>query len=143
MIDMTKTYECVDLSELESVARDILSVCKGERVFVLEGGMGAGKTTFTKALCSALGCEDNVCSPTFAIVNVYFSEKVGEVYHFDFYRLEDVSEAHEIGIEEYFYSGGYCFLEWSERVSEILPPRFATIKIDVVGEKQRTIIFNS
>ena len=140
---MEKVYRVKDLSQLDEVAKDVLSVFSSGRVFALEGQMGAGKTTFTKSLCKALDCKDNVCSPTFAIVNVYLSPKAGEIYHFDFYRLEDVSEAVQIGTEEYFYSGSYCFLEWSERVLPLLPGDVITIKIDVVSENERLISVSS
>ena len=140
---MEKVYRVKDLSQLDEVAKDVLSVFSSGRVFALEGQMGAGKTTFTKSLCKALNCKDNVCSPTFAIVNVYLSPKAGEIYHFDFYRLEDVSEAVQIGTEEYFYSGSYCFLEWSERVLPLLPEDVITIKIDVVSENERLISVSS
>ena len=140
---MEKVYRVKDLSQLDEVAKDVLSVFSSGRVFALEGQMGAGKTTFAKSLCKALDCKDNVCSPTFAIVNVYLSPKAGEIYHFDFYRLEDVSEAVQIGTEEYFYSGSYCFLEWSERVLPLLPEGVITIKIDVVSENERLISVSS
>lgn len=140
---MEKVYRVKDLSQLDEIAKDVLSVFSSGRVFALEGQMGAGKTTFTKSLCKALDCKDNVCSPTFAIVNVYLSPKAGEIYHFDFYRLEDVSEAVQIGTEEYFYSGSYCFLEWSERVLPLLPEDVITIKIDVVSENERLISVSS
>ena len=140
---MEKVYRVKDLSQLDEVANDLLSVFSSGRVFALEGQMGAGKTTFAKSLCKALDCKDNVCSPTFAIVNVYLSPKAGEIYHFDFYRLEDVSEAVQIGTEEYFYSGSYCFLEWSERVLPLLPEDVITIKIDVVSENERLISVSS
>lgn len=140
---MEKVYRVKDLSQLDEVAKDVLSVFSSGRVFALKGQMGAGKTTFTKSLCKALDCKDNVCSPTFAIVNVYLSPKAGEIYHFDFYRLEDVSEAVQIGTEEYFYSGSYCFLEWSERVLPLLPEDVITIKIDVVSENERLISVSS
>lgn len=140
---MEKVYRVKDLSQLDEVAKDVLSVFSFGRVFALEGQMGAGKTTFAKSLCKALDCKDNVCSPTFAIVNVYLSPKAGEIYHFDFYRLEDVSEAVQIGTEEYFYSGSYCFLEWSERVLPLLPEDVITIKIDVVSENERLISVSS
>ena len=140
---MEKVYRVKDLSQLDEVAKDVLSVFSSGRLFALEGQMGAGKTTFTKSLCKALDCKDNVCSPTFAIVNVYLSPKAGEIYHFDFYRLEDVSEAVQIGTEEYFYSGSYCFLEWSERVLPLLPEDVITIKIDVVSENERLISVSS
>lgn len=136
---MEKLYRVESLSELDAVAKDILQLCGKERVFALEGKMGAGKTTFTKALCKALGCEDNICSPTFAIVNAYFSESEGEIYHFDFYRIDSIREAEEIGVEEYLYSGSYCFMEWSERVKEILPEHYARIEIETKSGKAREI----
>ena len=117
---MQKTYKVNGLLDLDNVAKDILLQCKNDRVFALEGEMGAGKTTFTRALCKALNCEDEICSPTFAIVNVYFSEKAGEVYHFDFYRLKHPDEAYEIGIEDAF-ADGICFIEWPEKIGSLLP----------------------
>ena len=100
-----------------------------ERFFAFFGKMGGGKTTLIKELCAALGVKDNVCSPTFAIVNEY-SDRVGEpVYHFDFYRLKSVAEAYDIGYEEYFYSGCYCFTEWTEKVEELLPERYVRVEI--------------
>ncbi len=139
---MNKTYTVTSLQMLPQVAKDILSVCKDERVFALDGKMGAGKTTLTKAFCEALGCEDNVCSPTFAIVNAYYSDKVGDVFHFDFYRLDNVREAEEIGAEEYLYSGSYCFMEWSERIKDLLPETYVRIEIDILGENERKISIN-
>ncbi len=139
---MNKSYIVTNLDMLSEIAKDILSVCKDERVFALEGKMGAGKTTLTKALCSVLGCEDNVCSPTFAIVNAYYSEQSGDVFHFDFYRLSSTREAEEIGTEEYLYSGSYCFMEWSERVKELLPERYVKIEIEILGENERKISLN-
>ena len=101
-----------------------------ERFFAFFGKMGVGKTTLIKELCAALGVEDNVCSPTFAIVNEY-SDREGEpVYHFDFYRLKNLSEAYDIGYEEYFYSGCYCFTEWTEKIEELLPECYVRVEME-------------
>ncbi len=101
-----------------------------ERFFAFFGKMGVGKTTLIKELCAALGVKDNVCSPTFAIVNEY-SDREGEpVYHFDFYRLKTVAEAYDIGYEEYFYSGCYCFTEWTEKIEELLPESYVRVEIE-------------
>ena len=92
--------------------------------------MGVGKTTLIKELCNELGVSDNVCSPTFAIINVYSTAQGGPVYHFDFYRLKNADEAYDIGYEEYFYSGEYCFTEWTEKVEELLPDSYVRVEID-------------
>ena len=110
---------------------DILHKTEPRRVFAFEGQMGAGKTTFIKSLCEAMGTMDVVNSPTFAIVNVYDVEQPspGEVYHFDCYRLKDLHEAMDFGAEESFYSGNYCFIEWPDIVSPLLPDDTVYIKI--------------
>lgn len=92
--------------------------------------MGVGKTTLIKELCAVLGVEDNVCSPTFAIVNEYCARNGEPVYHFDFYRLKTLAEAYDIGYEEYFYSGCYCFTEWTEKIEELLPDRYVRVEIE-------------
>ena len=108
----------------------MLEVFRDDRFFAFFGKMGVGKTTLIKEICAALGVEDNVCSPTFAIVNEY-SDREGEpVYHFDFYRLKSVAEAYDIGYEEYFYSGCYCFTEWTEKIEELLPERYVRVEIE-------------
>ena len=112
------------------MARKLLEDFSDDRFFAFFGKMGVGKTTLIKELCAELGVEDNVCSPTFAIVNEY-SDRDGEpVYHFDFYRLKSVAEAYDIGYEEYFYSGCYCFTEWTEKVEELLPERYVRVDIE-------------
>ena len=110
---------------------EILKECEPHRVFAFDGQMGAGKTTFIKSLCEAMGTEDIVNSPTFAIVNVYDVEQPykGEVYHFDCYRLKDIREAMDFGAEEYLYSGNYCFIEWPEMIEPLLPEDTVYIKI--------------
>ena len=92
--------------------------------------MGVGKTTLIKAMSAYLGSKDNVCSPTFAIINQYSTGKGEPIYHFDFYRLKSVEEAYDIGYEEYFYSGAYCFTEWTEKIEELLPERYVRVEIE-------------
>lgn len=137
---MTKHYLVNNLQELNSVAEKLLIDFRDERVFALDGLMGAGKTTFTKSICHVLGAKDEVCSPTFAIVNEYLSETFGAIYHFDFYRINKESEAFDIGLEEYLYSGNYCFLEWSERIKNLLPKHYTIVKITEIEDNKREII---
>lgn len=110
---------------------ELLKLTEPHRVFAFDGQMGAGKTTFIKSLCEAMGTEDIVNSPTFAIVNVYDVEQPykGEVYHFDCYRLKDIREAMDFGAEEYLYSGNYCFIEWPEKIEPLLPDDTIWVKI--------------
>ena len=110
---------------------EILKEAEPHRVFAFDGQMGAGKTTFIKKLCEAMGTEDVVNSPTFAIVNVYDVEQPykGEVYHFDCYRLKDIREAIDFGAEDYLYSGNYCFIEWPEMIEALLPEDTIYVKI--------------
>ena len=109
------------------------------RVFAFYGKMGAGKTTFIKAICEALGVEDVVTSPTFAIVNEYADAKGEPVYHFDFYRIKNLREAYDIGCEEYFYSGYPCFIEWPELVEELLPEDTVSVCIEVIENEERIV----
>ena len=109
------------------------------RVFAFYGKMGAGKTTFIKAICEALGVEDVVTSPTFAIVNEYADAKGEPVYHFDFYRIKNLREAYDIGCEEYFYSGYPCFIEWPELVEELLPEDTVKVSIEVLENEERIV----
>jgi len=109
------------------------------RVFAFYGKMGAGKTTFIKAICETLGVEDVVTSPTFAIVNEYADAKGEPVYHFDFYRIKNLREAYDIGCEEYFYSGYPCFIEWPELVEELLPEDTVKVCIEVLENEERIV----
>lgn len=110
------------------------------RVFAFYGKMGAGKTTFTKALCDVLGVDDVVNSPTFAIVNEYHSEVLGSpVYHFDFYRIKRLEEAFDIGVDDYFYSGAPCFVEWPELVEELLPEETVRVEIEEQPDGLRVV----
>lgn len=118
------------IEQLPEVARKLLTTFGDDRFFAFFGKMGVGKTTLIKELCAELGVRENVCSPTFAIVNEYSTREGEPVYHFDFYRMKSVAEAYDIGYEEYFYSGCYCFTEWTEKVEELLPERYVRVEIE-------------
>jgi tRNA threonylcarbamoyladenosine biosynthesis protein TsaE len=125
-------------TQLQTVASQIISFAADTRIFLFYGEMGAGKTTLIKALCECLGTTDNVTSPTFSIVNEYIGGS-HKIFHFDFYRLKDQSEALDMGYEEYFYSDAYCFIEWPERIPDLLPANYISINIKVTGDTMREI----
>ena len=127
------------LSDLAQVAQQLLAFASTEKIFIFEGEMGAGKTTFIKTFCKVLGVEDVVSSPTYSIVNEYESPN-GSIFHFDFYRIKDIQEAYDLGYEEYFYGEGTCLIEWPERVAELLPDRFVKVEIVIIDENRR--LFN-
>ncbi len=126
------------LADLPDLANKIIFTFPEERIFLFYGNMGAGKTTLINALCLALGVKDRTSSPTFSIVNEYSSEH-GTLFHFDFYRLKDEAEAYDLGYEEYFYSGNYCFVEWPEKIANLLPLRYLKIAVEALENQQRTI----
>ena len=123
--------------QLDQVADAILKAHPEERVFGFYGEMGAGKTTLIKALCRSLGVRDVTSSPTFAIINEYWTEAGEPLYHFDFYRIDEPADATRVGFEEYLYSGHYCFIEWTEKVEEILQGDFVPITIERVDDDTR------
>lgn len=126
--------------DLSKVAHELLNQFSEQRVFALHGPMGAGKTTLIKALCNELDVDDVVVSPTFALINEYRIKNGEPVYHFDFYRINSLSEVFDMGYEEYFYSGHYCFVEWPEKIEQLLPAGFVYINIHVNdGNLTRTI----
>ena len=130
----------VKLNDLEDTTKAIISKYADNRLFVLNGEMGAGKTTFAKHFCTQLGAQEDVTSPTFAIANIYTSEKYGEINHFDFYRLESIQEAIDIGLDDYLYSGNYCLMEWADIIIDLLPLPY--VKIDILhidNENEREI----
>ena len=127
------------LDRIDEVARQLLQAAGEQKVLVFRGQMGAGKTTLIKSIAKALQVIDPVSSPTFGIVNEYHTHSQELVFHFDFYRLEDPLEALDIGIEEYFYSGNYCLLEWAEKIGQFLPDHFFLIDLAIASETGRTL----
>lgn len=130
------------LEDLPEAASQFVKLMGDETVYAFNGEMGAGKTTFINALCRRLGVEDDMTnSPSFAIINEYRSDTTAElIYHFDLYRLENIDEALEIGVEDYFDSGALCFLEWPERIADILPDDTVKVDIRVNPDNSRDII---
>ena len=122
-------FQSITLSDLPEIARKIIDSYRDERVFAFYGDMGAGKTTLIKALCSSLGVTEEVTSPSFAIINEYEAGGLDLVYHFDFYRIKKLVEVLDIGYEEYLFSGYYCFLEWADKIEELLPERYVYVAI--------------
>lgn len=127
------------LDTIRETAREFVANMGQACVFAFYGKMGAGKTTFVKAICEELGVEDVITSPTFAIVNEYQSTKTGgPIYHFDFYRIKKLDEVYDMGYEDYFYSGAPCFLEWPELIEEILPND--AVKVTITEQEDGTRI---
>lgn len=127
------------LQEIDLAAEKIITEAQDEKIWIFQGEMGAGKTTLIKALARSFQIQDQVSSPTFGIVNPYENSKAQLFYHFDFYRMDDPMEALDIGIEEYFYSGNYCWIEWAERIGIFLPDSFFLIKITSDSNEKRTL----
>jgi tRNA threonylcarbamoyladenosine biosynthesis protein TsaE len=123
------TKRVCTLDELPALAQELLR-STDNRILAFFGEMGAGKTTFIKTLCRELGVVDEVQSPTFSLVNEYHTRDGQGVYHFDFYRIEDESELYDMGVEDYLYSGRYCFIEWPELGSSVLPSETLSVRID-------------
>ena len=136
-----KTIQITSLDNIAEAAKEFIAQMGDETVYAFNGEMGAGKTTFINALCKALGVEDDTTnSPSFSIINEYRSDTTAElIYHFDLYRLESLEEAFDIGVEDYFDSGALCFLEWPERIEDILPHDTVRVNIVVNDDDTRTI----
>ncbi len=132
-----KTLHIGSEEELSEAAEALLDALGDRRVVILRGEMGAGKTTFVRAVAAALGVGDRVTSPTFALVNHYRGAAGQSIYHFDFYRINSPSEAYDLGYEEYFYSGDLCLVEWPEKIEALLPPDTAEVRIRVVSPTER------
>jgi tRNA threonylcarbamoyladenosine biosynthesis protein TsaE len=131
-------FEINAIDKLPDAAGKLLHFAADERVFLFNGEMGAGKTTFIKALCERLNIKDVVSSPTFSIVNEYRSDE-GPVYHFDFYRLKNETEAFDLGYEDYFYSGSYCFVEWPEKIPNLWPENYIEVTIQETSFHTRLV----
>ncbi|MCY1720672.1 tRNA (adenosine(37)-N6)-threonylcarbamoyltransferase complex ATPase subunit type 1 TsaE [Prolixibacteraceae bacterium Z1-6] len=129
----------ISLKELDHVAGELIHQFPNERIFAFYGKMGAGKTTFIQSICKALGSEDNVTSPTFALINEYMTPEMNSVFHFDFYRIKDIEEAYDLGYEDYIYSGNYCLIEWPEMIEPLLPDKMVEVKIEVQDDNTRVI----
>lgn len=127
------------LDKIKDTAKEFVSIMGEHKVFVFYGSMGAGKTTFITALCKELGVTDVISSPTFAIVNEYETVSGNSIYHFDFYRINKVEEAFDFGYEDYFYSGNLCFIEWPEKVAELIPDNAVKVFITEKEDGSREI----
>jgi tRNA threonylcarbamoyladenosine biosynthesis protein TsaE len=132
-------FKEASLDDLKSIAKTFIEQAGDCRVWLFYGEMGSGKTTFIKCLCEQLQVSDNMSSPTFSIVNEYLTEDNQKVFHFDFYRIKNEAEAYDIGTEEYFYSGNYCFIEWPEKIPTLLPLEHAEVSIQLEEKNLRTI----
>ena len=128
------------IEQIGEAARQFVEQIGDHRVFAFYGSMGAGKTTFVKAVCEQLGVQDVITSPTFAIVNEYTGDD-GAIYHFDFYRIKKLEEVYDMGYENYFYSGALCFIEWPELIEELLPEDAVKVSIVEQEDGSRTVTF--
>ena len=131
---------CFDLDSIDDAAGKLITSFPGARIFAFYGEMGAGKTTFIKAVCRQFGVDQFVTSPTFALVNEYSNNEGGRsFFHFDFFRIETVEEVLDMGYEDYFYSNGICFIEWPEKISGLLPAGTLRLSIDVLDSGKRRL----
>ena len=138
---MIKNFTSNSITDLPKIATELIDFAKKEKIWLFYGEMGAGKTTFIKSLCGTLGVVGHVQSPTFSIVNEYVTQNGAVIYHFDCYRLKNIYEALDIGIEEYFDSGNLCLIEWPEKIEEILPLNYVKINISTLDDNKRNFEF--
>lgn len=136
---MTQSINIPNIADIDRAAKEFLEKTAGRNLIAFYAPMGAGKTTFTTAICKVLGVGDAVCSPTFTIVNEYVREDGEPMYHFDFYRINKISEALEIGLYDYLDSGYLCIMEWPENIEELLPEETLKVYIKVNPDESRTI----
>ena len=127
------------LDTIQEAAKEFINRMGEGKVFVFYGKMGAGKTTFIKALCETLGVKDVITSPTFSLINEYTDGKGNSIYHFDFYRIKKLEEVYDMGYEDYFYSGNLCLLEWPELIEEILPENVIKVTIEEQADGTRKL----
>lgn len=133
------TIEIKSLDTIAEAATEFIQLMGDNTVFAFHGEMGAGKTTFIKAICERLGVEDVINSPTFAIINEYRSDSGELIYHFDFYRINKEEEAFDFGYEDYFYSGSICFIEWPEKIESLLPHDTVHVTVKEVANSSRRV----
>lgn len=134
----TESLIIESLDQLQLAARHLLKFAGEIRILIFSGEMGAGKTTFIKAVCTELGVTEGMSSPTFSIINEYLSSTSAKIYHFDFYRIRNEAEAYEIGAEEYFHGGCFCMIEWPEKIINLLPePR---VRVNIQNEHNKRLI---
>lgn len=126
------------MTALPDAAKQLMEFSSGEKVFLFEGQMGVGKTTFIKVICDTLGINDRASSPTYSIVNEYESDH-GKIFHFDFFRIKNETEAYDLGFEEYLYSGNYCLIEWPEKIKHLWPENYVKVVIVQAEDQTRTI----
>ncbi|MCQ2217472.1 MAG: tRNA (adenosine(37)-N6)-threonylcarbamoyltransferase complex ATPase subunit type 1 TsaE [Paludibacteraceae bacterium] len=127
------------LDEISEAAQQFINMIGERKVFVFYGHMGAGKTTFIRAICEAMGVTDVINSPTFAIVNEYNTNSGKQIFHFDFYRINKIEEAYDFGYEDYFYSGQLCFVEWPEKVEQLIPEDAVEVHISEQEDGSRKV----
>jgi tRNA threonylcarbamoyladenosine biosynthesis protein TsaE len=132
-----------DIDHIREAAREFIKHIGQRRVFAFYGKMGAGKTTFVKAICEELGVEDVITSPTFAIINEYGLPDGDSLYHFDFYRIKKLEEVYDMGYEDYFYSGSLCFIEWPELIEDVLPDDAVRVSIEEQPDGSRQVVFDA
>jgi tRNA threonylcarbamoyladenosine biosynthesis protein TsaE len=125
--------------EIDNAAKLLIDSLDGHRKLAFSGEMGAGKTTLIQSVCRILGVKESVNSPTFALINEYFTNEGISIFHFDLYRIEDITEMYDFGYEDYFYSDAYCFIEWPEKAMELIPDDFVFIRIEVLEDGSRII----
>lgn len=136
----TISFASVTVDVLDNVAKDIVSHLTESKIILFNGEMGAGKTTLIKEICKQLGVLDSMSSPTFSVVNEYHTKDHKIIYHFDMYRIKNIEECFDLGMEEYLYSGHYCFIEWPEIAIPLLPEKYYNLSITTEKDHTRTII---
>lgn len=130
-----------DLKDIDKAAREFINSIGSDRIFLFEGDMGAGKTTFISEVCRVLGADDDFGSPTFSLVNEYEDSKGNPIYHFDLYRIDSPQEALDMGVEEYFDSGALCLVEWPDRLGGLIPEEARKVVISVNQDNSRSLQF--
>jgi len=134
---------CVSPDQLPAIAAELVLHAGDQKIWIFEGELGAGKTTLIKAICRVLEVADTVSSPTFSLINEYETRSGTSIYHFDFYRIKDEMEAADLGVDEYFYSGNLCLIEWPSKIPSLLPGNYLKITINLESVNQRKILLET